>query len=81
MEQRRIKRLALQYELDNGDILHMYCTDPSMTLTIDRHIEYDQIDNYRTYVANTETSITIAGLKSYRITMGMNVPEPGELEA
>lgn len=66
-----IKRMAIQIETIDGQLLHIYSED-LVTMTLERKMEV-VMPGYplgRPTVLDSETILEISGLRSYRITEG-----------
>lgn len=73
----RIKRMAIQIETADGQLLHIYSED-SVTMTLEHKVEYQSWASFGGVGYDNGTTITVENLRNYRMTKGHTVPKPND---
>jgi hypothetical protein len=77
----RIKRIAIQVELDDGRFMHIYSEDPAV-LTIEHKVDvaFSGYPLMRPDILDQETTLEVTGLRNYRITQGRPFGQQQEID-
>lgn len=73
----RIKRMAIQIETADGQLLHIYTEDP-VSLVLEHHVTFQPYASFGNVAYDDGTTLTIEHLRNYRMTKGHTTPAPND---